>query len=92
MPDEQSATLDLLKFQLAYLSHARVRPPAEPLLNFYDVAHTALPFHWMGLFCGQCLPLLYFSFLRLCPKTAEKIIVVLFWAYFSPPELQLTIT
>ena len=37
--------LDLLKFQLAYLSHAHVRPPAEPLLNFYDVAHTGLLFH-----------------------------------------------
>lgn len=47
---DQLNTLNLLKFRLAYLSHAHVRPPAEPLLNFYDVAHTALPFsEWVIL-------------------------------------------
>ncbi len=75
MPDRASNTLDLLQFQLAYLSHAHVLPPAEPLLNFYDVAHTGFGFSVNGLFCGQLnerLPLINFSFFRLCLKHGEE--------------------
>lgn len=79
VPDRASKTFDLLKFQLAYLSHVRVRPPAEPLLNFYVVAHRGLPVQWMGYFVVSGMSVYHSFIFLLSNNTWRGRNVVLFW-------------